>query len=118
MIFSRFALRPSTATLATSLRLNRLLSSLTLIEHSAGSLSPSNLNTLTAAKQLGGSITALVAGSQAAKVAQEVAKFDGVEKVLVATNEAYDKVCNLGCKPPCKFFANIYRAWLNLLQRS
>lgn len=95
MIFSRFALRPvalasSTVSSAFFSSPRRLLSSLTLIEHTAGSLAPSNLNTLTAAKQLGGSITALVAGSQAAKVAAEVAKFEGVEKVLVANNEAYD----------------------------
>lgn len=75
--------------------LNRLLSSLTLIEHSSGALSPSNLNTLTAAKQLGGPITALVAGSDASKIAAEVAKFDGVDKVLVANNEAYDKVWHM-----------------------
>ncbi|KAF5100252.1 hypothetical protein D0Z00_001354 [Geotrichum galactomycetum] len=88
MIFTSSVLRP---TLARSVRLNRLLSTLTIIEHSGGVLAPSNLNTLSAAKQLGGPITALVAGSQASKVASEVAKFDGVEKVLVANNEAYDR---------------------------
>lgn len=89
MIFTSSVLRP---TFARSVKLNRLLSTLTIIEHNAGVLAPANLNTLSAAKQLGGPITALVAGSQASKVAAEVAKFDGVEKVLVANNEAYDKV--------------------------
>lgn len=79
---------------ASSLKLKqRLLSTLTIIEHSQGKLSPSNLNTLTAAKQLGGPINALIAGKDAKTVASEVAKFDGVEKVLVAENEAYDHVC-------------------------
>lgn len=80
------------ATTAASRSLHRLLSSLTVIEHSAGTLAPSNLKTLTAAKQLGGPVTALIAGSEAAKLAADVAKFDGVEKVLVASNEAYDHV--------------------------
>lgn len=97
MIFSRYTLRPVMSAASRS-SLNRLLSTLTLIEHSAGSLAPSNLNTLSAAKQLGGPITALVAGSQAAKLAADVAKFDGVEKVLVAANEAYDHVSRFTCR--------------------
>lgn len=101
MIFTSSVLRP---TLARSVRLNRLLSTLTIIEHTGGVLAPSNLNTLSAAKQLGGPITALVAGSQASKVASEVAKFDGVEKVLVANNEAYDRVSILAQNLPRVFF--------------
>lgn len=46
---------------------------------------------MTAASQIGGPVTALVAGSTAPAVATEVAKIPGIEKVLVASNGAYDK---------------------------
>ena len=39
-------------------------------------------------------MTALAAGGGAKAVAEEAAKLKGLEKVLVAENEAYDKVNN------------------------
>lgn len=68
----------------------RLLSTLTLIEHGNGAALPGSLSALAAAKQLGGPVTALIAGSEGSQVAQQVAKVDGVEKVLVAGNEVYN----------------------------
>lgn len=47
------------------------------------------MNALTAAKKLGGSVTALVAGEAPEGVAKEVAKLEGVSKVLTAKDAAY-----------------------------
>lgn len=69
----------------------RFASTLTVIEHANGSILPSTFKTLTAASQIGGPVTALVAGTDAPAVASEVAKIPGLEKVLVAPNGAYDK---------------------------
>lgn len=44
---------------------------------------------MTAAKKLGGSVTALVAGDAPEGVAQQVAKLEGISKVLSAKNTAY-----------------------------
>ncbi|PVV02199.1 hypothetical protein BB560_003353 [Smittium megazygosporum] len=66
------------------------LSSLVYIEHKDSKIDPSTLNTLVAAKQIGGPISALVAGSNAQEVAQAVSKIDGVEKVIVANNPIFD----------------------------
>lgn len=68
----------------------RLLSTLTLIEHNNGAALPGALSALAASKQLGGSVTALVAGSDGSQVAQQISKVDGVEKVLVANNDVYN----------------------------
>lgn len=69
----------------------RFASTLAVVEHANGSILPSTFKTITAASQIGGPITALVAGSDASTVASEVAKIDGVSKVLVAANGSYDK---------------------------
>lgn len=66
------------------------LSTLALIEQSNGVIQPSTLNSITAAKELGGDVTALVAGSKAADVAAQVAKIAGIGAVLTASSAAYD----------------------------
>lgn len=66
------------------------LSTLALIEQSNGTIAGSTLNALTAAKELGGDVTALVAGSKAADVAAQVAKIKGIAAVLTASSPAYD----------------------------
>lgn len=66
------------------------LSTLALIEQNNGVIAGSTLNALTAAKELGGDVTALVAGSKAADVAAQVAKINGIAAVLTASSPAYD----------------------------
>ncbi|KAK7204143.1 electron transfer flavoprotein subunit alpha, mitochondrial precursor [Myxozyma melibiosi] len=68
-----------------SLHSSRLLSTLAVLESSAPSYS-----VLSAAAKVGGPLTVLLAGSNAASAAESVAKFDGVEKVLTASSGAYD----------------------------
>lgn len=65
------------------------VSSLLYVEHKDGAISGATLNALTAAKKLGGSITALVAGDAPEGVAEQVAKLEGVSKVLTAKESAY-----------------------------
>lgn len=73
--------------------LRRLLSSLALLEHKDGQLNNASLAAVTAAMQLGGSVTGLVAGSGAKSVAEQAAKVKGLDKVLFVENDAYTKVC-------------------------
>lgn len=47
---------------------NRFQSTLVIAEHDNQKLGPITLNTITAAKKIGGDVTCLVAGSQCAKV--------------------------------------------------
>jgi electron transfer flavoprotein alpha subunit len=57
---------------------------LVLAEHTNSALGSATAKAVTAAKQLGGDIHVLVAGSGAAPAAAEAGKLDGVAKVLVA----------------------------------
>lgn len=68
-----------------------LLSTLAILEQKNGQLNLGSLSAITAAKQLGGSIHGFVAGSNAKGAAGEVAKVDGLEKVVAVENAAYDK---------------------------
>uniref|UniRef100_A0A8C6JQ42 Electron transfer flavoprotein subunit alpha, mitochondrial n=2 Tax=Melopsittacus undulatus TaxID=13146 RepID=A0A8C6JQ42_MELUD len=67
----------------------RFQSTLVIAEHNNETLTPITLNTITAAKRLGGEVSCLVAGTSCDKVAQEVSKVQGVAKVLVAQHDAY-----------------------------
>lgn len=51
-----------------------------------------SLSAVTAAKKLGGPITAFVAGGNIKSVAEAAAKVEGVEKVVSVDNSAYDRV--------------------------
>jgi len=62
---------------------------LVIAEHDNVSLKSATLNTLTAAKKLGGEIHVLVAGSACAAAAQAAAQLDGVAKVRVADAAPY-----------------------------
>ncbi|MAR93074.1 MAG: electron transfer flavoprotein subunit alpha [Pseudomonadales bacterium] len=66
------------------------MSVLVYAEHDNASLKGVTLNTVAAAQQIGGDITVLVAGSGCSAVAEEAAKIDGVAKVLLADNAAYE----------------------------
>src|SRR6195256_1689164 len=66
------------------------MATLLLAEHDNKSLKDSTNKALTAAKQIGGDVHVLVAGSGAKAVADAAAKLDGVAKVLLADGAAYE----------------------------
>ncbi|MGH1371631.1 MAG: electron transfer flavoprotein subunit alpha/FixB family protein [Cellvibrionaceae bacterium] len=66
------------------------MSILVIAEHDNASLKGATLNVVTAAKAIGGDIEVLVAGSNCAAAGEAAAKVDGVAKVLVADNAAYE----------------------------
>ncbi|HDZ09027.1 electron transfer flavoprotein subunit alpha/FixB family protein [Pseudohongiella sp.] len=66
------------------------MSILVIAEHDNAALKPATLHTITAASEIGGDITVLVAGTGCDAVAQAAAAVNGVSKVLVADNAAYE----------------------------
>jgi electron transfer flavoprotein alpha subunit len=62
---------------------------LVIAEHDNASLKGATLNTVSAAKAIGGDVVVLVAGDACGAVAEAAAKIAGVSKVLVADNAAY-----------------------------
>lgn len=62
---------------------------LVIAEHDNSSLKGATLNTIAAAKAVGGDIEVLVAGAGCGTVAEQASKAEGVSKVLVADNAAY-----------------------------
>lgn len=66
----------------------RLQSTLVIAEHDNNQLTPITLNAITAAKQMGGEISCLVAGTQCASVVAQLAKAQGVSKILVADSDS------------------------------
>ncbi|XP_050406876.1 electron transfer flavoprotein subunit alpha, mitochondrial [Patella vulgata] len=69
--------------------LKRHNSTLVIAEHNNEKLTPITLNTVAAAKKLGGDVSCLVVGTQCSKVAEEVSKIEGVNKVLLADNDVF-----------------------------
>ncbi len=65
------------------------MSILVVAEHDGARLKSGFLNTITAAKKIGGDITVLVAGHQSGAAAEAVAKVAGIAKVLHADNALY-----------------------------
>ncbi|KLU81966.1 electron transfer flavoprotein subunit alpha [Magnaporthiopsis poae ATCC 64411] len=82
--------RPAFTT-TTPCSLQRLLSSLAVLEQRDGKLNAGSLSAITAAKKLGGPIHAIVAGASVRGAAEEAAKVEGLEKVLVIESSAYEK---------------------------
>jgi electron transfer flavoprotein alpha subunit len=66
------------------------MTTLLFVEHANGQVKDGTLKALSAAKDIGAPIHALVAGSNAKAAAEAAAKLDGVEKVLLAEDGAYD----------------------------
>ncbi|KAJ2574121.1 Electron transfer flavoprotein alpha-subunit, partial [Coemansia sp. RSA 1836] len=66
------------------------LSSLVFVETKGSGFDEGALNAITAARKLSGPVVAVVAGSEADAVAKSIAKIEGVDKVVVAKNAAYD----------------------------
>jgi len=65
------------------------INALVIAEHDNAGVRPATLNTITAAKQLGGAVTVLVAGSGAAAAASAAAAVAGVAKVLHADADIF-----------------------------
>ncbi|WNZ54341.1 electron transfer flavoprotein subunit alpha/FixB family protein [Microbulbifer sp. EKSA008] len=66
------------------------MSILVIAEHDNAELKGATLNTIAAAKAIGGDVAVLVAGSGCGPVAEAAAKAEGVSKVLLADNAAYE----------------------------
>lgn len=66
------------------------MSILVVADHNNSALVGATANTVTAAQKIGGDITVLVAGSNCGGAAEEAAKLNGVSKVVVADNAAYE----------------------------
>ncbi|MGX5773244.1 electron transfer flavoprotein subunit alpha/FixB family protein [Methylorubrum zatmanii] len=66
------------------------MTTLLYVEHANGQIKDGTLKALTAAKQLGQPIHALVLGSGSKAAADAAAKLDGVEKVLNSEESVYD----------------------------
>ena len=66
------------------------MSILVFAEHDNNELKADTLKTVAAAQAIGGDITLLVAGLNCSAVAEQAAKVNGVNKVLVADNAAYE----------------------------
>ncbi|KAF2135635.1 uncharacterized protein K452DRAFT_322945 [Aplosporella prunicola CBS 121167] len=71
--------------------LQKLLSTLAVLEQREGKLNVSSLAAVTAAQKLGGPVTGFVAGSGIKAVADEAAKVKGLDKIICVENGAYDK---------------------------
>ncbi len=65
------------------------MSVLVYVEHDQGKLKAATLNTIAAARKIGGEIHLLVAGSSVGAVAEEAKNIEGVSKVFVADNDSY-----------------------------
>ena len=66
------------------------MSTLVIAEHDNTNLKPATLNTVAAANVIGGAVHILVAGHSCQSVADEAAAIDGVEKVILADDSAYE----------------------------
>eukprot|EP00112_Aurelia_sp_Birch-Aquarium-sp1_P012647 Seg2660.3 transcript_id=Seg2660.3/GoldUCD/mRNA.D3Y31 product="Electron transfer flavoprotein subunit alpha mitochondrial" protein_id=Seg2660.3/GoldUCD/D3Y31 len=77
------------ASLARLLVASRNASSLVIVEHDNEKIVPTTLHAVTAAKQLGGDITCLIAGTNCESVAGEISKVTGVNRVLFANSDGY-----------------------------
>ncbi|KAI9672512.1 MAG: Electron transfer flavoprotein alpha-subunit [Caeruleum heppii] len=71
--------------------LSRLLSTLAILEQREGQLQNASLSTVTAASKLGGEVTGFVVGSGIKTVAEAASKVEGLHKILMVENGAYDK---------------------------
>ncbi len=63
---------------------------LIVAEHSNAALAPASLSTITAARELGGEVTVLVAGHGCRAAAEGAAAIDGVARVLIADFDIYE----------------------------
>lgn len=71
--------------------LQRLASTLAILEQREGGLNTASLGAVTAAQKIGGSIHGFIAGKDIGKLAEEAAKVNGLEKIIKVENEAYER---------------------------
>ncbi|KAM8973689.1 electron transfer flavoprotein subunit alpha, mitochondrial [Pelodytes ibericus] len=69
--------------------LRRLISTLVIAEHDTQQVTPITLSAISAATKLGGDVACLVAGTNCTKVAEELAKVQGVSKLFVAQHDVF-----------------------------
>ncbi len=84
------------------------MTTLLLVEHAGGAVKDASTKALTAAKQLGAPVHALVVGADAQGAAEAAARLDGVEKVLVAADAAFD---HLLAEPTAALVAELAAAY-------
>ncbi|KAK8761717.1 electron transfer flavoprotein subunit alpha wal [Amblyomma americanum] len=65
-------------------------STLVIADHSGGQMLPSTLNAISAARKIGGEVACLVIGKDVSGVAAEVGKAEGLQKLLLADNAAFE----------------------------
>ncbi|KAK5700532.1 Electron transfer flavoprotein alpha-subunit [Elasticomyces elasticus] len=87
----RHAQPTSVSRLSGNATIQRLLSTLAVLEQREGKLNHSSLASVTAAQRMGGSVHGILAGSNVKGVADEAAKVDGLEKIIYIENGDYDK---------------------------
>lgn len=88
----RSQLKPSYLTSASRASfIARLASTLAILEQREGKLNTGSLGAVTAGAKIGGSITGFIAGKNARAIAEEASKVEGLEKILVADNDAYER---------------------------
>ncbi|KAG6014323.1 hypothetical protein E4U54_005501 [Claviceps lovelessii] len=75
----------------TAIIRSRLLSTLAVLEQRDGQLLQGSLSTLTAAKNIGGTIHGFIAGANVCAASEEAAKVDGVAQIIKVENEIYEK---------------------------
>ncbi|KAJ2456164.1 Electron transfer flavoprotein alpha-subunit [Coemansia sp. RSA 2336] len=88
--FSRSANMTRLSSLRFLTAQQRGLSSMVYVESKGSGFDEGALNAITAARKLSGSVTAVIAGSEADAAAKALAKIEGVDKVVVAKDSAYD----------------------------
>mmetsp|Transcript_4219 Transcript_4219/g.14879 ORF Transcript_4219/g.14879 Transcript_4219/m.14879 type:complete len:345 (+) Transcript_4219:84-1118(+) len=108
----RFASKLSGGSPALAAACRRWMSSggagcLVVADHSNDKLSASTLSAISAAKQIGGNIDVLVAGSGVDGVAKEVSAVEGVSRVLVKDDVALGRFL---CEPLSLFVAELQKA--------
>jgi len=69
--------------------LSKNFSSLVIAHHDNTSINSVTLSAVTAAKKIGGKVTALVAGKNCAKAVEQMCKVDGITSVFVADNNKF-----------------------------
>ncbi|MDB3881185.1 FAD-binding protein [Gammaproteobacteria bacterium] len=84
------------------------MSTLVIAEHDNTNLKPATLNTVAAANVIGRAVHILVAGNACQSVADEAAAVDGVEKVILAEDPAYENQLAESAANLIKSIANDY----------
>lgn len=71
--------------------LNRLASTLAILEQREGGLNSGSLGAVTAGTKIGGPIHGFIAGKNVKAIAEAAAKTKGLEKIIMVENEAYER---------------------------